>query len=356
MFALLCLRFGLIFIGEKDGEVVALVAGAAFVGERGALEVDDVAFGVGEGVGGEGDEAGAGEGVEVDVELLAVDAEGEVGVELSGGAWGRTVEGAEDGAELAVFLCSGLAEGLGGGSFGRAEVAVAAGAEAVGSVAEVLDEGGHAALRSFGVASHGVDLGAAKGELSVVAGLPDFVFCCAKIAGDVEGGCALGDEFFGGAVEGLDVHAEALAESVGLLKVFGEDAGEAGEFGGCGVVALEEEVVHLAVGEGVEEHGARGIAVASCAADLLVVGLDGAGKSGVNDGADVGLVDAHAEGDGGDDDLELAGEEVALHALARGRVETGVIGGGTVRRVARRVLRLPCVRARRRWRGGLRQA
>ena len=80
---------------------------------------------------------------------------------------------------------------------------------------------------------------------------------------------------------------------------------------------LEEELLRFAVGEAVEQDGARRLAVASGAADLLVVGLDGAGKRDVDDGADVGLVDAHAEGDGGDDDLELAGEEVALDAVAR---------------------------------------
>ncbi len=52
------------------------------MGEGGALEVDEDAFGVGEGVGGEGDESGAGERVEIAVELFAVDAEGQIGVEL----------------------------------------------------------------------------------------------------------------------------------------------------------------------------------------------------------------------------------------------------------------------------------
>ena len=104
------------------------------------------------------------------------------------------------------------------------------------------------------------------------------------------------------------------------------------------VVALEEEVVRLAVGEGVQEDGAAGLAVASGAADLLVVALDGAGKRGVDDGADVGFVDAHAEGDGGDDDLELAGEEVALHAFAcRRRGPRGRRRQRCARKRARRV-------------------
>ena len=83
----------------------------------------------------------------------------------------RRDEGGEDGAEVAVF------RGGGWGRFARrrlrgAEVAVAAGAEAVGGVAEVLDEGGHAALLGLGEGDHAVDLGAAEGDLGVVAGAP----------------------------------------------------------------------------------------------------------------------------------------------------------------------------------------
>ena len=74
--------------------------------------------------------------------------------------------------------------------------------------------------------------------------------------------------------------------------------------------------MHLAVGVAVEQDGARGQAIAAGAADLLVVGFDGGGQGGVDDGADVGLVDAHAEGDGGDDDFELAGLEGVLDAFA----------------------------------------
>jgi hypothetical protein len=48
----------------------------------------------------------------------------------------------------------------------------------------------------------------------------------------------------------------------------------------------------------------------------------------VEDGADVGLVDAHAEGDGGDNNFELAGLKGALDMLADGGFEAGVVGGG----------------------------
>jgi hypothetical protein len=47
----------------------------------------------------------------------------------------------------------------------------------------------------------------------------------------------------------------------------------------------------------------------------------------VHDGADVSLVDAHAKGDRGDDDLEAALQKRMLHALALLRRQAGVIGG-----------------------------
>ena len=59
-----------------------------------------------------------------------------------------------------------------------------------------------------------------------------------------------------------------------------------------------------------------GSAVAAGAADLLVVGLQAARQRRVDDGADVRLVDAHAEGDRRDHHLDAARQELLLHALA----------------------------------------
>ena len=84
----------------------------------------------------------------------------------------------------------------------------------------------------------------------------------------------------------------------------------------------------FAIDKTVEQDGARGKAIASGAADFLVEGFDGCGKRGVDDRANVGLVDAHAEGDGGDDDFKLAGLEGGLDPLADGGLEAGVVGGG----------------------------
>ena len=68
-----------------------------------------------------------------------------------------------------------------------------------------------------------------------------------------------------------------------------------------------------------EQHGAAGLAVAAGAADLLVVALDAAGQGRVDHRADVGLVDAHAEGDRRHDHLELAGQERGLDASRAAR-------------------------------------
>ena len=220
-------------------------------------------------------------------------------------------------AEPGAFLLCGLVRGVGGvGAGGVADVAEAAGAVAVGGVAEVLDEGGHAAGGGLGEGDHAVDLGAADGDLGLVALLPwrgagvDGLGE-ADVAGDVHVGYAGDEEFFDGAVEGFAVDhvlllAKKIVDDVDGGEVGGEDFGDALEVVDGGVVFFEEELLEAAVGEAVEEDGAGGEAVATGAAYLLVVAFDGAGQGDVDDGADVGFVDAHAEGDGGDDDVERA--------------------------------------------------
>ncbi len=69
-----------------------------------------------------------------------------------------------------------------------------------------------------------------------------------------------------------------------------------------------------------------GCAVAAGAADLLPVGLDRRRRIGVDDVAHVGLVDAHAEGDGGDHHGGVRFQELLEPGGAQVLVETGVIG------------------------------
>ena len=78
------------------------------------------------------------------------------------------------------------------------------------------------------------------------------------------------------------------------------------------ILVLDEHFLEEAVARRVEQHALRRLAVATGAAGLLVVGFERPRQVEVDDRADVGLVDAHAEGVGGDDDLGLAAHEPVL--------------------------------------------
>ena len=97
-----------------------------------------------------------------------------------------------------------------------------------------------------------------------------------------------------------------------------------------GIIALEEEIVGVAVGVGMHQQRAAGLAIAPGPPDFLVVTLNASRQCGVDDGADVGLVNPHAESDRGHDDFQLARQEILLHLLAALGVEPRVIGGSGV--------------------------
>ena len=82
------------------------------------------------------------------------------------------------------------------------------------------------------------------------------------------------------------------------------------------------------VGGGVEEDALGRQSVAACPSRLLLVGLEALGERGVEDEADVGAVDPHAEGDRRDDDVDRLAGERFLGAAPLGRVESGVVGLG----------------------------
>ena len=69
--------------------------------------------------------------------------------------------------------------------------------------------------------------------------------------------------------------------------------------------------------QAIDHPGIGGQAVAAGAAGLLVIGFEALGQIEMGDEAHVGLVDAHAEGDGGDHDDAVFLEEAVLVALAR---------------------------------------
>ena len=94
------------------------------------------------------------------------------------------------------------------------------------------------------------------------------------------------------------------------------------------IVAIEEEVVRALVGIGVHQVGPAGSAIAARAANFLIEALESGRQTGVDHGADVGLVDAHAECDRSDDGLQFACLEGLLHTVARLSVEAGMVRGG----------------------------
>ena len=89
---------------------------------------------------------------------------------------------------------------------------------------------------------------------------------------------------------------------------------------------VDEDAAHADVAEA-EQHVGFGLgAVASGAADLLVIGFQAARQVGMKHETDIGFVDAHAEGDGRDHDDGRLGHEAALVEIAQLLVQPGVIG------------------------------
>ena len=94
------------------------------------------------------------------------------------------------------------------------------------------------------------------------------------------------------------------------------------------VLVGKELIEFLDVLLAVEGYAAALAAVAAGAAGFLIIALKALGDVVVDDEAHVGLVDAHAEGDGGHDDINLLHEELVLVFLAGLAVQSGVIGQG----------------------------
>ena len=88
---------------------------------------------------------------------------------------------------------------------------------------------------------------------------------------------------------------------------------------------IDEPALLHDVAEAVDHPADGRVAVAAGAAGLLVVALDRLGQVDVRHEAHVGLVDAHAERDGGDHHDAVLAEEPGLVRGAYRRVETRVI-------------------------------
>src|SRR5664280_2188641 len=89
-----------------------------------------------------------------------------------------------------------------------------------------------------------------------------------------------------------------------------------------------EEPTQAKVFRPIEQHRLRQLAVPTGATDLLVVGVHRVGDVGMQDEADVRLVDAHAERGGGHHDVQAADHEPGLDRVAVGRAHARVVRRG----------------------------
>ncbi len=144
--------------------------------------------------------------------------------------------------------------------------------------------------------------------LPIVGGPPIGRAAPDHVAG-VDDGAPVHPELFEGLLEDLLADAHTRSQLGDGRTLQRNRALNLGDHVGRGVVALEEELVRLRVDVRVKQDRARRRAVTPGASDLLVVALHRRGQRGMQDGANVGLVDAHAERRRGDDRVELASEK-----------------------------------------------
>ena len=113
------------------------------------------------------------------------------------------------------------------------------------------------------------------------------------------------------------------------IELDGRQVGQVGvqkaQLGRRGRVVLHEEFVQPGVAGGIEQDGAGGQAIAPGTAGFLIVGLEATGGLEVDDQADVGEVDAHAERVGRDQDRRAPEREGTMGALARELGATSVV-------------------------------
>ena len=94
---------------------------------------------------------------------------------------------------------------------------------------------------------------------------------------------------------------------------------------------LVDEIVDLGdVGITIKQEAVCGQTVTPGATDLLIIAFDAFRQIKVDDEAHVGFVDAHPEGDGGDNDLHIVADERFLILLSVYIFQSGVIGSGGI--------------------------
>ena len=221
----------------------------------------------------------------------------------------------------------GWPEGLRRAIGGSAEIADAAIRTSVGQIAEMTHQGRHAALVGSGEADHLLDLRPLLLALGDV-GLAPVALAGAHVLGVVHHGPAVDPQLLEGLVEQVGIHPHLAAQS-GLFHRLGPQLREQRvQHGHVRVVALEEEIVRVAIRVGVHQNRAARLAVAPGSPNLLVVRLQAARQGGMDHGADIGFVDAHPKGDGRRNHLHLARHKSLPRPLAMLGVQARMIGRG----------------------------
>jgi hypothetical protein len=91
-----------------------------------------------------------------------------------------------------------------------------------------------------------------------------------------------------------------------------------------------------------EQYAAREFPIASSSTSLLIVCLRGWRGRPVNDEADIRLVDAHAEGAGGDHDVDPVSEKIVQRCGSAGLRESGMVGSRTMTGISERTCNCLC--------------
>jgi len=160
-----------------------------------------------------------------------------------------------------MFRRSGGPEPLRGTLPRSAEIAYAARLLSVSEIAEVAHQGGHAALVALRVTDHLVDLRPLLLTLGDI-GLTPLVAAPAHVLGVVHNGAAMGPQLLQGFVERLLIHSDLVPERCLFLGLGPQPGKDPVQHGDLWIVALEKEVVGVAIGVGVHEDGAAGFPVA----------------------------------------------------------------------------------------------
>ncbi len=156
------------------------------------------------------------------------------------------------------------------------------------------------------------------------------VFYIAGTLQNLQGGMDAHREMVETLTEDVDVELTGDAETIacGYLEEVGQvfidltnlvlgREGVVDAFGEFGIITII-----------IEQDSLSRLAVTTCTTCFLEVGLDGVGTVVVHDQTDVGLVDAHTEGVGADDDAYLVLLPVALALVFHLVVQSGMIEGG----------------------------